>query len=128
MCVVVLVQRRPARTLFDHTQVMLKLKNAKNLDPRLAMLVDHAFLCVKPPVGGVGARAKQRPPEQRYVEMLLLQRLDRRTTPKVRCCCVCDRSTRPATTTTTTLIFVFILYIISLSLYIYILLFLCICF
>lgn len=63
---------------------MLKLKNAKNLDPRLAMLVDHAYLCVKPPAGGVGARAKQRPPEQQYVEMLLLQRLDRRTTPKVR--------------------------------------------
>lgn len=61
---------------------MLKLKNAKNLDARLAMLVDHAYLCVKPPAGGA-TRAKQRPPEQRYVEMLLMQRLDRRTTPQV---------------------------------------------
>ncbi len=62
---------------------MLKLKNAKNLDPRLSMLVEHAYLCVKPPAGGMGARIKQRPPEHAYVQYLLLHRLDAHTISKV---------------------------------------------
>ena len=50
-------------------QVMMKLKNSRNLDARQSMLLDNAYFAVRPPER-VGARRKRRPPMQEYMRYL----------------------------------------------------------
>lgn len=53
-------------------QVMIKLRNARNLDARQTMLVDAAAHATKP-VAAV--RKKVRPPQEEYMRHLVLEEL-----------------------------------------------------
>ena len=64
-------------------QVMMRLKNSKNLDARQSMLLDNAYFAVRPPER-LGARRKQRPPEQEYVRYLVRECLTRDQVKPVR--------------------------------------------
>ena len=64
-------------------QVMMRLKNSKNLDARQSMLLDNAYFAVRPPER-LGARRKQRPPEQEYMRYLVRECLTRDQVKPVR--------------------------------------------
>ena len=64
-------------------QVMMRLKNSKNLDARQSMLLDNAYFAVRPPER-LGARRKQRPPEQEYMRHLVRECLTRDQVKPVR--------------------------------------------
>ncbi|BDA48017.1 Regulator of nonsense transcripts 2 [Coccomyxa sp. Obi] len=55
-------------------EVMMKLKNSRNLDARQSMLLDNAYYAVRPPER-VGARRKRRPPVHDYMRHLIHDRL-----------------------------------------------------
>ena len=57
-------------------QVMMRLKNSKNLDARQSMLLENAYFAVRPPAR-LGARRKQRLPEQEYMRYLVRECLTR---------------------------------------------------
>jgi hypothetical protein len=51
-------------------QVMMRLKNSRNLDARQNALLDNAYFTVRPPKRAV-ARRKRRAPEQEYMRYLV---------------------------------------------------------
>jgi hypothetical protein len=55
-------------------QVMMKLKNSRNLDARQTLLLDSAAYAARPPERA-GARRKRRPPMHEYVRHLVHERL-----------------------------------------------------
>eukprot|EP00798_Chlamydomonas_sp_ICE-L_P014700 gene14700-20740_t len=55
-------------------EVMMRLKNVKNLDPRRSSQVDGAYFAVKQPSKGAVKR-KNRPPIQEYIRHLILVQL-----------------------------------------------------
>ncbi|KAK9907680.1 hypothetical protein WJX75_008040 [Coccomyxa subellipsoidea] len=55
-------------------EVMMKLKNSRNLDARQSMLLDNAYYAVRLPER-VGARRKRRPPVHEYARHLIHNRL-----------------------------------------------------
>jgi hypothetical protein len=57
-------------------QVMLKLKNARNVDARQSLMVDTAYFQCKPP-DNVNLKRKQRPPVQEYMRYLINDVLDK---------------------------------------------------
>ena len=61
----------------------MRLKNSKNLDARQSMLLDNAYFAVRPPER-LGARRKQRPPEQEYMRYLVRECLTRDQVKPVR--------------------------------------------
>lgn len=54
-------------------EVMMKLRNARNLDARQSGLVDSAYFAVR--AADRGAKRKQREPEQEYIRYLVYERL-----------------------------------------------------
>ncbi|CAN0234153.1 unnamed protein product, partial [Laminaria digitata] len=69
-------QRLTHQRMRNFLSVMMKLKKAKNLDPRLEALVDNAFYTCCPPERYMQQRAaKARTPLQLYVRMLMMERL-----------------------------------------------------
>ncbi len=62
------------RCVHGARQVMMKLKNSRNLDARQSMLLDNAYYAVRPPER-VGARRKRRPPVHDYMRHLIHDRL-----------------------------------------------------
>lgn len=60
------------------SELMMKFKNAKNLDPRQSALVDGAYFCCKPPEGAF-QRRKQRHPIQEYIRYLIFELLSKKT-------------------------------------------------
>ncbi|EFN54863.1 hypothetical protein CHLNCDRAFT_134932 [Chlorella variabilis] len=54
-------------------EVMMKLRNARNLDARQSGLVDSAYFAVK--AADKGARRRQRPPQHEYIRHLVYERL-----------------------------------------------------
>lgn len=66
-------------------QVMMRLKNTRNLDARQSMLLDNAYFAVRPPER-MGARRKKRPPEQEYVRHLVRECLAKDQVKTVRWC------------------------------------------
>lgn len=73
-----LSEKHTATTSVDATcaQVMVKLRNSRNLDARQSALVDSAYFAVHPPER-VGARRKKRPPEHEYIRHLILESLSK---------------------------------------------------
>lgn len=57
-------------------QVMMRLKNTKNLDARQSMLLDNAYFAVRPPER-LGARRKKRAPEHEYMRHLVRECLSK---------------------------------------------------
>ena len=55
-------------------QVMMKLKNSRNLDARQSLLLESAFYAARPPER-TAARRKQRPPLREYMRHLVHERL-----------------------------------------------------
>lgn len=55
-------------------QVMMKLKNSRNLDARQSLLLESAFYAARPPER-TAARRKQRPPLHEYMRHLVHERL-----------------------------------------------------
>ncbi|CAL8462985.1 g2519 [Coccomyxa elongata] len=55
-------------------EVMMKLKNSRNLDARQSMLLDNTYYAVRPPER-VGARRKRRPPVHDYMRHVIHDRL-----------------------------------------------------
>ena len=55
-------------------QVMMKLKNSRNLDARQSLLLESAFYAARPPER-TAARRKQRPPLHEYMRHLVHQPL-----------------------------------------------------
>jgi regulator of nonsense transcripts 2 len=69
------LSRRPdtATRLTNMLDVMVKLRNARNLDPRQAGLVDSSYFAVRS--SGMVARRKRRPPAREYVRHQIYERL-----------------------------------------------------
>ena len=51
-------------------QVVMRLKNSRNLDARQSALLDNAYFAVRPPERAA-ARRKRRAPEQEYMRYLV---------------------------------------------------------
>lgn len=75
--------RRPDTTtrMNNMLDVMMKLKNARNLDARHAGMVDSAFFAVKSV--SQGPRRKERPPMHEWIRYLIYSKLDTSTVPFV---------------------------------------------
>ncbi len=56
-------------------EVMMRLKNARNLDSRHAAAIDSAYFATRPPAGARGVRRRQRPPLHEYVRHLVFEEL-----------------------------------------------------
>ncbi|KAG2482394.1 hypothetical protein HYH03_018672 [Edaphochlamys debaryana] len=63
-------------------EVMMRLKNARNLDPRHGALIESAYFAVKPPSKAAAAR-RTRPPIQEYIRLLIFDQLSEATIPAV---------------------------------------------
>lgn len=63
-------------------EVMMKLKNVKNMDSRRSAQIDWAYTEVKQP-GKANQQRKQRPPMQEYIRHLIFTRLSKATAPDV---------------------------------------------
>lgn len=65
---------------------MLKLKNARNLDARQSMLVDHAYFTTKLPrgAGDLGSSYKVRPMPREFIRHLTYDRLTTHNVKQVR--------------------------------------------
>ena len=72
-----------ANTFFLCVQVMMKLKNARNLDARQSMLVDSAYYQCNPPQHSALKR-KRRPAVQDWMRHLVFVQLGKDDVRKVR--------------------------------------------
>jgi regulator of nonsense transcripts 2 len=54
-------------------EVMMKLRNARNLDARQSGLVDSAYFAVR--AADRAVKRKQRPPQHEYIRYLVYERL-----------------------------------------------------
>ncbi|GFR49425.1 hypothetical protein Agub_g11482, partial [Astrephomene gubernaculifera] len=63
-------------------EVMMRLKNARNLDPRHAALVESAYFAVKPPSKDA-ARRRKRPPTHEFIRHLIFTQLTEASIPFV---------------------------------------------
>jgi regulator of nonsense transcripts 2 len=63
-------------------EVMMKLKNVKNMDSRRSAQIDWAYTEVKQP-GRANQQRKKRPPMQEYIRHLIFTRLSKATAPDV---------------------------------------------
>ncbi|KAL5569213.1 hypothetical protein UlMin_025788 [Ulmus minor] len=63
-------------------EILMRLKNVKNLDPRHSTLVENAYYLCKPPERSARV-AKVRPPLHQYIRKLLFSDLDKSTIEQV---------------------------------------------
>ena len=75
--------RRPdtAVRMTNMLEIMMKLKNAKNLDVRLAQLVDSTYFAVK--ATAQGPKIRIRPPTHQWIRYLIYSRLEASSVPYV---------------------------------------------
>ncbi|KAJ8759872.1 hypothetical protein K2173_009973 [Erythroxylum novogranatense] len=64
-------------------EILMRLKNVKNLDPRLSTLVENAYYLCKPPERSARV-SKVRPPLYQYIRRLLFSDLDKSSIEHVR--------------------------------------------
>ena len=75
--------RRPdtAQRMTNMLEIMMKLKTAKNMDPRLAGLIDSTYYVVKSTAQG--PKIKERPPTHEWIRYLIYSSLDAASVPFV---------------------------------------------
>ena len=75
--------RRPDTTvrMTNMLEIMMKLKNAKNMDARLGGLIDSTYYIVKSTAQG--PRVKERPPIHEWIRYLIYSRLETSSVPFV---------------------------------------------